>query len=71
MRTNFLFIQPSFFRGVGRVFDLWGQLDGYNTSVTSAEADLIALRSDWTMIAQDFRTGLREAGKAHSKEIRG
>jgi hypothetical protein len=61
MRTNFLFIQPSALRGVGRVLDFWGQLSQYNFSVTSTEADLIALRSDWMMIAQDFHDGLKKA----------
>jgi hypothetical protein len=60
MRTDFLFTQPSFFRGVARVIDLWGQLNAYNLSVTSSEADLIALRSDWEMIRRDFNAGVRE-----------
>lgn len=67
MRTDFLFVQPSTFRGVGSVLDFWGQLAQYNFSVTSAEADLIALRSDWAMIAQDFREGLRAVSRPESQ----
>ena len=59
-KTDFLFIQPTFFRGVGRVVDLWGQLSDYNFSVTSSEADIIALRADWDVIRHDFETGVRE-----------
>lgn len=67
MRTDFLFVQPSALRGVGRIFDFWGQLSQYNFSVSAAEADLIALRSDWAMIAQDFRNGLKEASRPESQ----
>jgi hypothetical protein len=59
MRTDFLFVQPSFLRGFGRIFDVWGQLNDYNFSITSAEADIIALRSDWEMIGRDFREGVK------------
>jgi hypothetical protein len=59
MPPDFLFIQPSFFRGMGRVADLWGQLNDYNFSVTSSEADLIALRADWDAFRQSFDAGLR------------
>lgn len=67
MRTDFLFVQPSVLRGVGRVLDFWGQLSQYNFSVSSAEADIIALRSDWAMIARDFRSGLKEASRPESQ----
>jgi hypothetical protein len=67
MRTDFLFIQPSAFQGVGRILDFWGQLAQYNFSVSSAEADIIALRADWAMIAQDFRARLKEARHPESQ----
>ncbi|HKR66647.1 MAG TPA: hypothetical protein VJZ00_23170 [Thermoanaerobaculia bacterium] len=67
MRTDFLFVQPSVLRGVGRLLDFWGQLSQYNFSVSAAEADIIALRSDWEMIAQDFRSGLSEASRPESQ----
>ena len=64
MRTDFLFVQPSLLRGVGRSFDLWGQLNQYNTSATPADADILALRSDWEVVAQDFRNGLKAASNS-------
>jgi hypothetical protein len=67
MRTDFLFVQPSALQGIGRILDFWGQLSQYNFSVSSAEADFIALRSDWEMIARDFRAGLREASRPESQ----
>ena len=69
MPTDFLFIQPSFFRGIGRVADLWGQLNDYNFSITSSEADVIALRADWEMIRQDFEAGVREYRKNPAQAV--
>jgi hypothetical protein len=69
MPTDFLFIQPSLLRGIGRVADLWGQLDDYNFSVTSSEADLIALRADWETVRQHFEAGLREYRKNPSQAV--
>jgi hypothetical protein len=68
MRTDFLFVQPSALRGMGRILDFWGQLgQQYNFSVSSAEADIIALRADWAMIAQDFKNGLKEVSRPESQ----
>jgi hypothetical protein len=53
--TDFLFARPSFWSGVGRLFDLWGKYDDYNTSRSIDEADMRALYSDWRMTGQDVR----------------
>jgi hypothetical protein len=67
MRTDFLFVQPSALRGMGSIVDFWGELSQYNFSVSSAEADIAALRADWEMIAQDFRSGLKEVSRPQSQ----
>lgn len=53
--TDFLFARPSFWGGAARVFDLGNTLTEYNRSLTPAQADLVALRSDWRLIAEDMR----------------
>lgn len=54
-RTDFLFARPSFLSGFGRVFDLFGVFDSYNESMSTEEADVLAMRSDWAMVGQDIR----------------
>ena len=53
--TDFLFARPSFWSGFGRLLDLWGKYDDYNTSRSTDEADMRALYSDWRITGQDVR----------------
>jgi hypothetical protein len=53
--TDLLYARPSFFEGFARLLDLGGTLNEYNQSDTSDDADLVALRSDWEAIGEDFR----------------
>jgi hypothetical protein len=53
--TDFLFARPSFWSGFGRLLDLWGKYDDYNTSRSVEEADMRALYSDWRITGQDVR----------------
>jgi len=55
LETGFLFASPSFFSGIARLFDLFGQFDAYNASPTSEEADARAIYSDWRIAGQDLR----------------
>jgi hypothetical protein len=55
LKTGFLYATPSFMAGVGRVLDLWGIFDEYNSSTSDQEADAIALYSDWRITGQDLR----------------
>jgi hypothetical protein len=55
VRTDFLFAQPSFWSGVGRLLDLWSKFDDYNISPSAEEADMRALYSDWRITGQDVR----------------
>lgn len=67
MATGFLFADPSFLMGMARVFDLAGQIDEYNTSVTPEEADIRASWSDWVVVGQC----LRDAFEQVSAEVSG
>lgn len=48
--SNYLFAEPSFLEGVARVFDPAGVLNTYNRMPSAQEADLAALRADWTAV---------------------
>lgn len=65
VRSSFLFVEPSFLAGMGRIFDLWGGFDLYSVSRTPQEADLRALYSDWRVIGQDFRDVIRREARAY------
>lgn len=55
VRSDFLFATPSFWSGVARLFDFFGQFDFYNVSRTPEEADCRAIYSDWRVTGQDLR----------------
>ncbi|MDO4721438.1 MAG: hypothetical protein Q4A78_12300 [Peptostreptococcaceae bacterium] len=57
-RTGFLFSEPSFWEGVGRLFDWAGTLSKYNDSKSSKEADYKAIQSDWRAIGDDIREAI-------------
>ena len=65
VRTDFLFAQPFFASGIGRVLDMWGEFDDYNRSETPAEADARALASDWIVVGQD----ILDAVDSHESEL--
>jgi len=58
--SDFLFGQPSFFTGMARSIDLFGQFTEYNHSKTQEEADIRALMHDAQMIRQDMGSAMRE-----------
>lgn len=60
--TDYLFVRPSFFRGVARLLDLGATLesDAYNRSSTPALADAKALASDWMMVGADLEHAICE-----------
>ena len=59
-RTDFLFSSPSFIQGMGTVLNLAGHSYDFNYSNSPQEADFKAIRNDWGMIGQDFRSILRD-----------
>lgn len=66
VQSDFLFAQPSFLSGAGRVIDLWGQFDEYNRSETPAEADGKAIAADWLVVGQDIQDAM-DASPAEAK----
>ena len=62
MNENFglLFATPSLLEGMARTLDLGGTFTSYNTARSAAEADFLALRSDWRAVGEDFDTVLAE-----------
>ena len=59
-RTDFLFAQPSFARGIGRVLDLGSTRNIYNSSKNEIEADKKALQNDWYVVGNDLRDAIKE-----------
>ena len=60
VQSDFLFAQPSFVSGAGRILDLWGQFDDYNRSDTPAEADEKAIAADWLVVGQDILAAIEQ-----------
>jgi len=52
--TDFLFARPSFAEGLARNLDFFGALNVYNTSDSSEEVDLKAIRNDVFALKDDF-----------------
>ena len=60
LKTDFLVEQPSLHSGVGRLFDFYGLYDAYNRSPNEAQADSMALLSDWMIVGDDLRSAMFE-----------
>ena len=59
--TTFLFSDPSFVKGMGTVFNVWGNYYTFNYSSSEEEADARAIASDWTMVGKDIQHALSKA----------
>jgi len=59
--SDFLVTMPSFFRGVGRIGDLFGAARywSYNVSATPEQADARAIAHDWAQVGDDLHSALR------------
>lgn len=55
-----LFALPSVLQGIGSILDLGGVVHRYATSPSGAEADSLAIRSDWEAIGQDLRRAVEK-----------
>lgn len=64
MSSDFLFVRPSFTRGLARAFDLFGSLDCYNWSRSGEEADGRAMASDWSAVGSDLASAMAVFGRA-------
>lgn len=61
--TDFLFARPSYFRDMGRILDLGATMVEFNSSLSAGQADAIAIRSDFSMVAKDLRQAADETAK--------
>jgi hypothetical protein len=52
--TGLLYSQPSLLEGFARVLDVGATFDEYNYSSSEAEADYLALTSDWYAVGADL-----------------
>ena len=69
MGSTILFPIPRIWYGIARLVDLGAQLDFYNESLTPAEADALALYSDWKMVGYDLRAALRQQVLNHDTRM--
>ncbi|MBI4186067.1 MAG: hypothetical protein HY530_00990 [Chloroflexi bacterium] len=61
--SDFLYAKPSFIEGLGRVLDVGGTLNEYNSSPTGEIADKVAMRVDWACVGQYLRSAINEYAK--------
>jgi hypothetical protein len=56
MSSDFLFVAPSFLRGLETVLDIGSTAESgnYSVSKTPTEADVRAMASDWVAVGQDI-----------------
>jgi len=62
-RSGILFARPSFLEGFARIFDLGGTLNQYSESRSPQEADIRAIRSDWSAVGDDLRAAMAEEAR--------
>jgi hypothetical protein len=60
LKSDFLVEQPSLHSGVARLFDFYGLYDAYNRSPNEAQADAMALLSDWMIVGEDLDSAMAE-----------
>ena len=59
-----LFARPSFLEGVSRVIDLGNTMSEYNSSLTPAQADALALKADLNALRSDLAYARQALGKS-------
>lgn len=59
MSTDYLYARPSLWSGLARLLDLRASFDVYNEALTPAQADVLALRSDWQAVGSDLWKAVR------------
>jgi hypothetical protein len=50
----YLFARPSFIEGIGRIFDIAGTLNEYNSSLSGVQADRLAFKADVASLRRDI-----------------
>lgn len=67
---DYIFVRPSFLRGVARAIDVGGALsrDSFVISGSPAEADRRALESDWRVVNRDVNKAFASGVDAAKQE---
>ncbi len=59
-RRQFIrYARPGFFEGMARIMDFGNSMNRYPRYRSSAEDDMLALRSDWVAVGDDIRAAIR------------
>jgi hypothetical protein len=53
-RSTYFFAMPSWLDGPARLFDFWGEQDGYNWGSSPEEGDAFALAMDWWAVGDEI-----------------
>ncbi|QKQ75565.1 hypothetical protein [Nostoc sp. TCL240-02] len=61
--SSYLYARPSLIEGVARMVDFGNTLQVYNTSLSSEQADYLALLSDWAVVGNDLKKAMAEYTK--------
>ena len=66
--SSSLYTYPSFAKGIARIGDLFGTLDGYNYKETEADADVEALTRNWRIVGRDIANAIRSYARTTCTE---
>lgn len=67
-RSAILFTKPSFLEGFSRVVDIGSTINEYRIGRIPAEADEVALRSDWSAVGDSICSAFINYGDEHEKQ---
>ncbi len=67
--TYFIYAIPSFWSGWASIIDMGDTLTEYNQSITTAQADYLALKSDWYVIGDDIIDAYQETVDATKQRV--
>lgn len=57
-RATFRYPMPSFVSGMARALDLFGTLDGFETTIGDPEMDALATYQDWHAVGEDIEAAM-------------
>ena len=61
--SYYLFAEPSFLEGMARIMDFGDTLTEFNQSLTPAQANNIALTTDWQAVFEDVRAAVSKVAE--------
>lgn len=67
--TDFLYPQPSFWEGAGRIIDFGNFLEQYNMSSSPGEADRRAIVADWLAVGLDMTEAMKIISEELEREV--